>query len=370
LEERTVRRLGDQKFKLGVFAANRWAGLTFTLAPERWDGSWSNQVTLAKQAEAAGFDFLIPLGTWLGLNGDAETDGYSYETLTWAAGLLAETKSIEVLATVCVAFLNPVLAAKQAMTCDHIGKGRFGLNITTGFNPNEFEAFGLELGDHDRRYDLADAWLDVVEGVWLGEQPFDVSNEFFELHGVAGGPAPYGGERPTVVSAGASPAGQRFAAARADYWFIMPTDLESAAAQVSGFRELKANREIEAMGSCHVFCRPTRAEAEEYHRYLIEENGDWKCADTLIHNLLPGNTQSIPDDLLPLRERFCAGMGTYPIVGSPDDVAKSFQRLHAAGLNGMACALPGYLDDVPLLGEEVLPRLEQMGLRKPAALAV
>jgi alkanesulfonate monooxygenase SsuD/methylene tetrahydromethanopterin reductase-like flavin-dependent oxidoreductase (luciferase family) len=63
-------------------------------------------------------------------------------------------------------------------------------------------------------------------------------------------------------------------------------------------------------------------------------------------------------------------MGTYPIVGSPDDVAKAFKELHGIGLNGMACALPNYLDDIGILGEEVLPRLERMGLRTPTALAV
>ena len=104
----------------GVFSANRWGGLTFTTAPERWDGSWENQVALAQQAEAAGFDFILPLGTWLGMNGDAETDGYSYETLTWAAGLLSETDFLDlVYAAARKAVPEGASHAPQAVAAGH-----------------------------------------------------------------------------------------------------------------------------------------------------------------------------------------------------------------------------------------------------------
>ena len=57
----------------------------------------------------------------------------------------------------------------------------------------------------------------------------------------------------------------------------------------------------------------------------------------------------------------------YPIIGSPDDVADKLARLHRAGLSGIAFSLVNYVTELPLLGQEVLPRLERMGLRARAS---
>ena len=35
------------------------------------------------------------------------------------------------------------------MTADHIGNGRFGLNLVVGWNEGEFEMFGVEQRDHE-----------------------------------------------------------------------------------------------------------------------------------------------------------------------------------------------------------------------------
>ena len=39
------------------------------------------------------------------------------------------------------------------VTADHIGHGRFGLNVVSGWNPIEFGMMGVALGDHDGRYE-------------------------------------------------------------------------------------------------------------------------------------------------------------------------------------------------------------------------
>ena len=80
--------------------------------------------------------------------------------MTWACGLLASTREITTFGTLHVAFVNPVFAAKQMVTADHIGHGRFGLNVVSGWNPIEFGMMGVALGDHDGRYDYAEEWLD------------------------------------------------------------------------------------------------------------------------------------------------------------------------------------------------------------------
>jgi len=41
-------------------------------------------------------------------------------------------------------------------------------------------------------------------------------------------------------------------------------------------------------------------------------------------------------------------------------------RLHAAGFDGVAIDFINYLDELPYFAQEVLPRLERMGIRQPA----
>jgi alkanesulfonate monooxygenase SsuD/methylene tetrahydromethanopterin reductase-like flavin-dependent oxidoreductase (luciferase family) len=136
-----TRIYNKNKFKLGLFGMNCSGGLSLTLAPERWDASWDNNVRAARLADEAGLEFLLPIGRWHGYQGQSDTQGTTFETLTWACGLLASTKEITTFGTLHVAFCNPVFSAKQMVTADHIGHGRFGLNIV-GLEPRRIRYDG------------------------------------------------------------------------------------------------------------------------------------------------------------------------------------------------------------------------------------
>ncbi len=61
--------------------------------------------------------------------GPTDFHGGVLETMTWAAGLLAQTQNLTVFATMHCAANHPVVVAKQIATIDQIGHGRAGLNI-------------------------------------------------------------------------------------------------------------------------------------------------------------------------------------------------------------------------------------------------
>src|SRR5713226_7783381 len=92
----------------------------------------------------------------------------------------------------------PVLAAKQIVTADHIGRGRFGLNIVCGWNQDEFDMFGLEQDAHDDRYARGQEWLEVLLRLWSENAPFDYNGRYYRLKGVMGRPRPWGGRRPIL----------------------------------------------------------------------------------------------------------------------------------------------------------------------------
>ena len=54
------------------------------------------------------------------------------------------------------------------------------------------------------------------------------------------------------------------------------------------------------------------------------------------------------------------------VTPNPDEVAAAYRQMADAGLDGMAIGLVNYIDDFPHLRDEVLPRMERLGLRLPA----
>jgi alkanesulfonate monooxygenase SsuD/methylene tetrahydromethanopterin reductase-like flavin-dependent oxidoreductase (luciferase family) len=353
---------GTRKFSLGLFATNTWGGLTKTLAAERWEATWDNNVAAAKMAEDAGLDFVLPFGVWTGLQGDAPTDGYALEVLTWAAGILEATERITVFGTVHTPFIHPVMAAKQCVTCDHIGHGRFGLNIVSGFNVADFELFGIEMLEHDERYAYTEEWLTIVKRLWAESEPFDFDGKYFQLRGASGNPRPVG--HPKIISAGSSPVGRRFAAEHADFLFMYILQTEGLRDEVADVRRIAAGRDLSLFGSCVVICRPTSAEADEYYNHIVHENGDWATADYWAEII--GGSESVPPDALQmLRERVISGQSILCLKGDPDEVAQQFKQLSDEGLDGMAFGLVNFIDDLPIIRDEVIPRMEEIGLRVP-----
>ena len=362
-DRNATRIYNANKFKLGLFGMNCSGGLSLTKAPERWDAAWDSNVAAAKMADEAGLEFLLPIGRWLGYRGEMDTQGTTFETLTWAAGLLATTRDITVFGTLHVAFVNPVFAAKQIVTADHIGHGRFGLNIVSGWNPGEFNMFGVALNSHEDRYAYSKEWLEIARRIWSENEPFDHDGRFFQLKGVLGKPRPFWDSRPVLVSAGNSPAGRSFAAQNADCLFTATGNLDELPGKIESFCKMAASAGVRNIFSAaHLMCRATRKEAQDYHHYIVHEYGDWEAAEYAA-NLRGKRTGTWMSGEADLRVRLMTG-SSHPIVGSYDDAAEMFQKFQAMGIDGMAIDTINYLRDMPAIRDEILPRLERLGLRE------
>ncbi|MDB5596123.1 MAG: hypothetical protein JWM36_3084 [Hyphomicrobiales bacterium] len=366
MERDQTRMFNTNRFKLGLFGMNCNGGLTMTKAPERWDQSWRNNVTAARLAEQAGLEFLLPIGRWHGYRGETDTEGTTWETLVWAAGLLAATEEISAFGTLHVSFANPVFAAKQMVTADHIGEGRFGINIVSGWNEGEFAMFGLNLLEHDERYAYSEEWVEIVKRIWSQTDPFDYHGKYFQLAQVLGKPKPWQGTRPLLMSAGSSPAGRAFAARHADCLFMNIFDLDALPKDVADLRATAPDRSPGIYASGHIISRRTTRETKEFYDYIVHEQGDWEAAEHIVSIRISGGGKSIPPELVrKMTERHVSGIGTMPLVGTYDEVAGLFKRMSDAGLDGMAVGLVNYIDEFPILRDEILPRMERLGLRKP-----
>lgn len=357
------------KLKLGFFSANCAGGLAITNVPERWQGGWDENRALALMADRAGLDFLLPIARWLGYGGAGGFHDSSLDTVSWAAGLLAVTERISVLATIHTAFTHPVMAAKQLATLDQIGHGRFALNLVCGWNEPEYRLFGLALPqEHEARYAYGQEWLDIVRRLWREEAPFDWRGVHFHLEQASSFPKPYGGSRPVIFNAAASAEGRQFALRNSDFLLTSLVDLEKTKSEVATLQAAARRdhgRDIEILGVSHVVCRKTMEEARDYHRYYAEEHADWPAVDRLM-SLLGQHAKSFThEELQQHRARFAGGHGTFPLIGDPDHVADMLARISGTGLAGTTIAFVDYGAEFPYFRDEVLPRLEKKQLRLP-----
>ncbi|HWP26618.1 MAG TPA: LLM class flavin-dependent oxidoreductase [Xanthobacteraceae bacterium] len=367
LRERMAMGNGNA-LKIGLFGANCSSGRAVTKVPERWSGNWPDNLKLARMADAAGIDFMLPIGRWKGYGGDTDYQGATLETVTWACALLASTRRLVVFGTVHAPLFHPVIAAKEFVTADHIGEGRFGLNVVVGWNEDEFEMFGVKQRDHETRYEFGEEWLTIVKRCWSEPEEFGFEGKFFKLKGVRAKPKPYGGARPLIMNAGASPTGRGFAIRNCDAFFTNAsrTSLDDVARRVQEAKDeaRQYGRELDVYTVGVVTCRPTEKEAEDYFQHCIVENADWSAVDEILAKKDITSERVGQEEFLRQRSGYAMGMGGLKIVGNPDQVAEQIGALAKAGMRGIALSLVNYADELPYFCDEVLPRLARMGLRE------
>jgi alkanesulfonate monooxygenase SsuD/methylene tetrahydromethanopterin reductase-like flavin-dependent oxidoreductase (luciferase family) len=364
-----VSSFSANRLKLGLFGLNLSNGRAATTVPERWSGNWQDNLAAARMADEAAMDFHLPVGRWKGYRGPTRHEGYGLESTMWACGILAHTERIHVFATVHAPLVHPVLAAKQFVTADHIGRGRFGLNIVCGWNADEFEMFGMAQREHDDRYAYGGEWIDTIYRLWSEPGSFDVNGTYLQLKDVEAEPKPYGGTRPIVMNAGSSAAGRAFSLRHADMLFRNWRSYEANGAENAETKAAAAanGREIGIYTSGFVVCRKTRQEALDYERY-VEENADWEGIDHLMEMIMVDNHAflNLPPELLAIaRKRFAHGGGCR-MVGDPDDIVDEMRKLSEAGFDGFGFSFVNYIQEFPFFRDEVLPRLERAGLRRRA----
>ena len=355
---------GPNRFKLGVFSANADGGLTLTRVPERWGAAWPEIVSVAQMADRAGIEFFLPIARWKGFGGEMNSRDWCYETLTFAAALAGVTQNIALFSTVHVPMVHPVFAARALATIDHASNGRAGLNIVCGWSPEEFGMFGLEMVED--RYEQGLEWFEILRRIHEDTGPFDFDGRFYQLKGAGGHPASLQRPRPITLNAAFSPPGRDFAARAADYLFTTFTDLDSGRAQIQDIatRAAVQGRDVGVFTTCHVVCRPTQAEAEDYYEHYAVTMQDTASVDKYM-KAKQANSGSHDADAYRLhRKRFAGGAGTYPLVGTPRHIADEMIRMAEAGFAGTTVSFVNYAAELPYFIETVLPLLQQAGLRQ------
>ena len=224
-------------------------------------------VSLARTLERGRFDaifFADVLGVYDVYRGSADSalsDAVQVpvnDPLPLIPAMASVTEHLGFAMTAAVSYEHPYPFARRMSTLDHLTKGRVGWNVVTGYLNSGAVNFGVSAQEaHDRRYDIADEYLEVCYKLWESSwaddavvadretgiyadparvRPIEHRGEFFTVPGIhLSEPSPQ--RTPVIYQAGASPRGIRFAAKHAEGVFVAAPSKVVLAKQVTAMRE-------------------------------------------------------------------------------------------------------------------------------------
>ena len=320
--------------------------------------------------------------------------------------------------TCTLSYEPPYTFARRMSTLDHLTRGRIGWNIVTGYLDSAAKGAGLKgQSAHDRRYDIAEEYMEVVYKLWEGSweddavlrdrrrgifaQPEKVHRivhhgENYRVDAIhLCEPSPQ--RTPLLYQAGASGRGREFAAAHAECVFMSAPSKQVIAPLVADIRARAARRgrdprDILVFTLITVIPGATEAEAKaklaDYRRHISHEGAlallsGWTGIDfsryalddelryiknDAMNSAIEALTVADPGKVWTVREIAehvgIGGRGPL-LVGSPAQIADALESWMAAtdvdGFNLAYAVTPeSFADFVDL----VVPELQRRGIYK------
>jgi FMNH2-dependent dimethyl sulfone monooxygenase len=359
-----------QPLLLGLFLPIQAGGWSASTLPRSttWTFDYNRDLTLS--AEAFGFDLVFALSQWLPKGGYGGVfTGEALDSFITTASLAALTSKIMLISTIHVLYgpIHPLHLAKYGATLDHISGGRWGINVVTGHRAIEHEAFGWNQIEHDRRYELAAEFVEVLQRLWSdsenfsfeGKSPWRLSNAFVT-------PKPRFG-RPILVNATGSDAGIAFAGRYSDIVFItspagssFADAIEALPAHASRVKQaaIDVGREVRTLLNPMVICRETERETWQYHDAIVEHIDPVASMQNFASDAHAWKGRVGRD----APKRRAIG-GNIEVIGTPEQVVEQFLQLKRAGVDGLQLSFYDFKPDLDFFGRRVIPLMEQAGLR-------
>ncbi|WP_072804250.1 LLM class flavin-dependent oxidoreductase [Rhodococcoides yunnanense] len=339
----------------------------------------------------------------------------NHDPSTIASALAAATTDLGIVVTSSVLQDHPFSFARKISTLDHLSGGRIGWNIVTSALENSARNYGLDnREEHDRRYDWAEEYAEVVYKLWEGSWEDDAlvqdraksihadPNKIHKIHHrgerySVEGPhlsAPSPQRTPVIFQAGSSARGRRFSGRHAEGIFISAASAGGAKKVIDDTRRLavEAGRSASdikffqglsfVVGSTEAEARAKAADLDE--SFSVEgllahrsggigiDFGGWPL-DTPIADLA-GKVQGTQSSIEALINAAEVGtevtiadfvkqkQDTTRLVGTPEQIADALETWQDAGVDGVNIqylTTPGtYVDFV----DQVIPVLQERGL--------
>ncbi|HYM83805.1 MAG TPA: TIGR03560 family F420-dependent LLM class oxidoreductase [Candidatus Dormibacteraeota bacterium] len=316
----------------------------FALMLEPQQGlSYEDQLTIARRAEAAGFEALFRSDHYESFPGNAGRP----TTDAWAvvAGLARETERIRLGVLVSpVMYRTPGNLAKVAVTVDDMSGGRLEVGVGAGWHEVEHRRHGLDFPPVAERADRLEETLEIIHGLW--EEPdgwsfegrhYTVQDALFRPKPGAAGTRP----RPPIIVGGGTPRSYRIAARWADEFNASSAGPERTAEMYAGVdsacRAIRRDPgSIRRSAMVGVLVGEDASDLERRGRALMAEVGSRGAFEPWFEERRP---------------RW--------IVGTPGEAREAVRRFEAVGVERIMLQdlLPRDLEHIDLMARELIGRV-------------
>ena len=408
-----------RQMHLAVF----WLGTGNHVAGWRMEGafdsncSWEITQAGARIAERGKFDVFFIADSLVSIANDHPSMQSRLEPTTTVGALAVSTSRIGLGCTVSTSFAEPFNVARTFQSLAHLTRGRVAWNIVTSSSPEAvFNFGGDEQVEHDKRYEIAEEFVDVVRGLWRGWEPGAVPRNretgvfidrskvhplehegtHFKVRGPINVERPPFGE-PLLIQAGGSEQGQELSARCADIVFsVVNGDKEHARAAYDSLksrlpRHGREPGDLALLPGVMPIIGATDAEArarlDRLQSWLSPTNALRLVSQRIGHDIsgfpLDGPVPDFPPtnrshgfarallamakrENMTLRDLYnivAAARGHWVIVGTPRKIADTLEEWFTEGLaDGFMIQpawFPGAFDEFV---DQVVPELQRRGL--------
>ena len=284
-----------------------------------------------------------------------------FQPLPVLARLAAEPGDMKLATSaLLLPLLNPVDVTEQVATLDHICEGRFILGLGLGYRPEECEAFGTRMSERATRNSEA---LELMIRLWT-EDEVTHHGRYFQVTNAHPTARTFQTPHPKIWLAGMSDRAVRRVGREGHILFIGPAQsYDAVRRQIDIY-----HHELAESGHTipedmvimrEFFCAGSREEALEKARagferkYEVYAQHRFGGSDAELTRKVTGDLDVSAD-------------GTF-VIGSPHDCIEQLARYKELGFNKVCLRLfyPGMseqevLDHIELVGRDVLPELHSL----------
>ena len=243
--------------------------MLFGIKTSQQDTTWADMLAVWTEADdipvftsAWNFDHFYPIFS--------DSSGECLEGWTTLAALAQATKRLRVGCMVTgIIYRHPVVLASMAATLDVISGGRLEFGIGAGWNEEECDSFGIELGTLTERFDRFEEACEILKGL-LTQELTTFSGRYYSLAEARNNPPGIQKPHPPICIGGQ---GERrtlpLVARYADHWNCPGPDLDTFRAKYEVLAE-----------ACDAIGRPVDEITKSMHVRLPADGDPGPVAET------------------------------------------------------------------------------------------
>lgn len=302
-------------------------------------------------AEANGFTYLYASENYLNC-----VYGPQHEVAdvwVYLSAIAANTRRLQLVGGMKPGFLPPFVMAHMVTSLDWVSGGRAAMNVVCGWWRQEFESCGVDMLDHDRRYERAAEYVRCLKGLWT-QSPFSFEGKHYRLRDAVLAGRPLKRAVPPFWISGHSSRALDLAATEGDVLFVNGMDPSQVREIAANARRAAAaaGRTLKIAANAFVLLEDTdRAAQQRYETFVAKRDraliGEFRSAmDESGAAVWNGLTET---EMVDSNAGFGAGL-----VGSPDTLHRRLLEFEAAGVDILMCQFEHVQAELPRFAEVAL----------------